>query len=223
MDENDKNTKNNARAMQADKLNTADVENTENNAKTLQAADKLNNITAENNEALEKLASDLRAFIIKINKNTATSERVLQALEGAVKPLLDSMSDINDKMELIENKTKLFEEMMSKAVDSVNTDDIKTRLRDIIFTKIKTANIILTLVLSIAIGATAGYFSINLYFQNKSGSMKNGHLLSKELIKNHVPVKIIKSGKSLYFLFPKKKVKTYQSKNGKFSVVKIKK
>jgi hypothetical protein len=194
-------------------------ENLEKNGRT----NELSALISENNEALEKLAVDLKSFITRINKNTISSERVLQALENAVKPLLDSMSDISDKMEIIENKTKLFEEIVARAADSVDANDVKLKIRDLIFTKIKTANIILTIVLSIIIGAAAGYFGINIYFKNKLDSMKNGHLLAKELIKNRVPVKIIKSGKSLYFLFPEKKVKTYQSKNGEYSAVEIQK
>ena len=194
-------------------------ENLEKNGRT----NELSALISENNEALEKLAVDLKSFITRINKNTISSERVLQALENAVKPLLDSMSDISDKMEIIENKTKLFEEIVVRAADSVDANDVKLKIRDLIFTKIKTANIILTIVLSIIIGAAAGYFGINIYFKNKLDSMKNGHLLAKELIKNRVPVKIIKSGKSLYFLFPEKKVKTYQSKNGEYSAVEIQK
>lgn len=194
-------------------------ENLEKNGRT----NELSALISENNEALEKLAVDLKSFITRINKNTISNERVLQALENAVKPLLDSMSDISDKMEIIENKTKLFEEIVARAADSVDANDVKLKIRDLIFTKIKTANIILTIVLSIIIGAAAGYFGINIYFKNKLDSMKNGHLLAKELIKNRVPVKIIKSGKSLYFLFPEKKVKTYQSKNGEYSAVEIQK
>ena len=194
-------------------------ENLEKNGRT----NELSALISENNEALEKLAVDLKSFITRINKNTISNERVLQALENAVKPLLDSMSDISDKMEIIENKTKLFEEIVVRAADSVDANDVKLKIRDLIFTKIKTANIILTIVLSIIIGAAAGYFGINIYFKNKLDSMKNGHLLAKELIKNRVPVKIIKSGKSLYFLFPEKKVKTYQSKNGEYSAVEIQK